>query len=336
MKTIIKLLSFFSAINGLLLFIRPRDRALNTLIWFPKMIAAAVTPVLGVAGFLGTLLGLVNRDRSLAFAGLLGAGLSARFMEAIPDGRSQFAAEFGSDIEAPARFPQDTPADIHRDLVIGQKPKSGKPFLADLWQPPEGSPRSGLGIIYSHGSGWRVGDKDMLTGYFFQSLVEGGHVVLDIAYSLHPEADLPTMVSEVNQAVRWMKENSPNLAISPDRIVLMGGSAGAHLSLLAGYASGQPEFQPPGEPCDTSVRGVVAFYPIVDLREMYAQTRLQISREKRSIDNLADTMFNRIFDLQPGRLQRVVWLDHTLCRKSSHLRNIFHFHDQRLLYYHQN
>lgn len=299
MKTIIKLLTFLSAINGLLLFIRPRDRSINTLIWFPKMIGAALTPVLGMAGLMGALVGLVKRDRNLALAGFLGAGLSARFMEAIPDGRSQFEAEFGSNIEAPARFSQDTPADIHRDLVIGQKPKSGKPFLADLWQPPKGSPRSGLGIIYSHGSGWRVGDKDMLTRYFFRSLVEGGHVVLDIAYSLYPEADLPTMVSEINQAVKWLKENSANLAISPDRVVLIGGSAGAHLSLLAAYAPRQPEFQSPGESFDTSVRGVVAFYPPVDLRDMYTQTQLQTSREKRSIDNLADAMFNRIFDLHP-------------------------------------
>ena len=77
MKRFITFLTYLSAINGLLLFIRPGDRALNTLIWFPKMIGAALTPVLGVAGLLGALLGLVKGERSLALAGLLGAGLSA-------------------------------------------------------------------------------------------------------------------------------------------------------------------------------------------------------------------------------------------------------------------
>ena len=74
MKRFITFLTYLSAINGLLLFIRPGDRALNTLIWFPKMIGAALTPVLGVAGLLGALLGLVKGERSLALAGLLGAG----------------------------------------------------------------------------------------------------------------------------------------------------------------------------------------------------------------------------------------------------------------------
>ncbi|MBK5109596.1 MAG: alpha/beta hydrolase, partial [Anaerolineales bacterium] len=299
MKAILKILAYLSAINGILLFIRPRDTAVNTLIWIPKMIGAAISPVLGIAGLLGALVGLVKRDWSLSLAGFLGAGLSARFMEEIPDGRDQITSVFGSGQEEPLPKQPAGPVDFQRDLVIGHKPRSGKPFVADLWQPQGDIPRSGLGIIYSHGSGWRVGDKDMLTRPFFRRLAEQGHVVLDIAYSLYPEADLPTMVSEVNHAILWMKENSRTFAINPDRIVLMGGSAGAHLSLLAAYAPGQPEFQPAGENNDTAVRGVVAFYPAADLRDTFAQTQSQVSRTQRPIDKLANAMFNRIFELQP-------------------------------------
>ena len=297
MKSILKFLAYLSAVSGILLFIRPRDTAFNTLIWLPKMIAAAISPVLGIAGLLGMLLGLVKRDWSLSLAGFLGAGLSARFMEEIPDGHDQITSVFGSGREEPLPKRPAGPVDFQRDLEIGQKPGSGKPFVADLWQPLGDSPRSGLGIIYSHGSGWRVGDKDMLTRPFFHRLVEQGHVVLDIAYSLYPQTDLPTMVSEVNHAILWMKENSRTVAINPDHIVLMGGSAGAHLSLLAAYAPGQPEFQPAGENNDTTVRGVVAFYPAADLRDTFAQTQIRVSRTQRPIDKLANAMFNRIFEL---------------------------------------
>ena len=297
MKTILKFLAYLSALSGILLFIRPRDTAVNTLIWIPKMIGAAISPVLGIAGLLGALVGLVKRDWSLSLAGFLGAGLSARFMEEIPDGRDQITSVFGSGLEEPLPQQPAGPVDFQRDLVIGQKPRSGKPFVADLWQPLGDSPRSGLGIIYSHGSGWRVGDKDMLTRPFFHRLVEQGHVVLDIAYTLYPEADLPTMVSEVNQAILWMKENSRLYQIDPERIVLIGGSAGAHLNLLAAYAPKQPEFQPPGESGDTSVRGVVAFYPAVDLRDMYAQTHRQYPQQPRPVDTIANALFNRIFEL---------------------------------------
>jgi acetyl esterase/lipase len=299
MKTIIKILAYLSAINAILLFIRPRDRALNTLIWFPKMIGAALTPVMAITGMLGALLGLITKDRFLSLAGFLGAGLSAKFIEEIPDGYHQFNSVFGSDLEEPFPNQASAPVDFQRDLVIGKKPRSGKLFVADLWQPQPGSPHSGIGIIYSHGSGWRVGDKDMLTRPFFHRLAGEGHVVLDIAYSLYPEADLPTMVSEVNQAILWMKDNCQANHINPERIVLMGGSAGAHLSLLAAYAPQQSEFQPDGGDNDTTVRGVVAFYPPADLRDTYVQTQNQVSRPQRPVDNLANALFNRIFELHP-------------------------------------
>ncbi len=299
MKTALKFLAYLSAISGILLFIRPRDNALNMLLWMPKMISAALSPVLGIAGVLGGILGLVKRDRNLSLVGFLGAGLAARFMAEIPDGRDQFRSVFGPGVNDPLPTRKRGPVDFQPNLVIGQKPKSGKPFLVDLWQPQGGRLRSGLGIIYAHGSGWRVGDKDMLTRPFFRRLVEQGHVVLDIAYSLYPEADLPTMVSEVNQAIIWMKDNSLALHINPGRIVLVGGSAGAHLSLLAAYAPDQPEFQPGNENNDTSVRGVIAYYPPTDLRDTFAQTQNPVSWTQRPVDNLANALLKRIFDLHP-------------------------------------
>ena len=299
MKSALKFLAYLSAINGILLFIRPRDTAFNLLVWFPKLIGAALSPVMGIIGILGAFSGLVKRDWNLSLVGFLGAGLAARFMAEIPDGRDQFSSVFGSDVNDSLPTRRRGSVDFQPNLVIGQKPKSGKPFVADLWQPQGDNPRSGLGIIYAHGSGWRVGDKDMLTRPFFRRLVGEGHVVLDIAYSLYPEADIPTMVSEVNQAIIWMKDNSQAYQVNPGRIVLMGGSAGAHLSLLAAYAPEQPEFQPGDENSDTSVRGVIAYYPPADLRDTFTQTQKLGSRTQRPIDNLADALFTRIFELHP-------------------------------------
>lgn len=300
MKYTLRFLALLSVINALLIFIRPGDRAIKLLIWFPKMIAAALSPLLVVTGLLSALLGITKKDRILAWMGFLGAGLAARYMAEIPDGRPQFASQFDPEKMAPLPGQMDGMVDFQPDLVIAQKPNTAKPLLADLWQPSPGSWRSGLGIIYSHGSGWRVGDKDMLTRPFFRHLVEQGHTVLDIAYSLYPEADLATMVSEVNQAILWMKKNSHALQVNPERVVLVGGSAGAHLSLLAAYAPQQPEFQPPGESGDTTVRGVVAFYPVTDMQNSFAQTQDQGSQGSRLIDNLADALFNRIFNLHPA------------------------------------
>ncbi|MGW8224373.1 MAG: alpha/beta hydrolase [Anaerolineales bacterium] len=299
MKSALKVLTYLSAIGATLPFIRPKDNAVRTLIWFPKMISAALAPVLGLTAALGALLGLVKRDGKLTSAGLLGAGLAARFVAEIPDAREQFTREFDANWKEPSPTQTITPVDFQPDLIIAEKPWSGKPFYADLWQPPAGALHSGLGIIYSHGGGWRVGDKDMLTGHFFSRLAKDGHVVLDIAYSLYPEADIPTMVKEINLAILWMKENCQHYQINPERIVLMGGSAGAHLSLLAGYAPGQPEFHPTENKQDTTVRGVVAYYPVVDLRSLSLQRNRQAPTSPNVLDKAADAMLNFIFDLHP-------------------------------------
>jgi acetyl esterase/lipase len=157
---------------------------------------------------------------------------------------------------------------------------------------------SGLGLIYAHGSGWRVGDKDQLTRPFFRRLAAQGHLVLDIAYSLWPAASLPAMVAEVNQAVLWLKENGPAYGVNPDRIVLMGGSAGAHLALLAAYAPGHPAFRPAGAAGDTSVRGVVAFYPPVDLLAQQDEAGDSPPSSPGLADRITQAMLKRLFRVQ--------------------------------------
>ena len=49
----------------------------------------------------------------------------------------------------------------------------------------------------------------------------------------------------------------------------MGGSAGAHLALLAAYTPGHLAFRPRNISGDESVRGVIAYYPPVDFYELY-------------------------------------------------------------------
>ena len=64
----------------------------------------------------------------------------------------------------------------------------------------------------------------------------------------------------------------------------MGGSAGAHLALLAAYTPNDPALQPDGSKLDTAVRGVVSFYGPVDFVDVYEgseRTRARIVQRKR-------------------------------------------------------
>jgi acetyl esterase/lipase len=147
-----------------------------------------------------------------------------------------------------------------QDLVIANRKVTGKALLADLWQPANLSSRSGLGLIYLHGSGWHYADKDFGTRHFFRHLAKQGHVIVDLAYTLAPQVNLFGMVADVKRAIDWMKAQAQRLGISSDRIILMGGSAGGHLALLAGYTPNHPKLDPLDMAHDTSVHGVVSYY----------------------------------------------------------------------------
>ena len=101
--------------------------------------------------------------------------------------------------------------------------------------------------------------KDYGTRPFFRYLTGQGHVVMDVAYRLSPETAIPGMVGDVKRAIAWMKCNAARYGASPEKIVIGGGSAGGHISLLAAYAPDHLDLTPvdaKGE--DLSVRGVIS------------------------------------------------------------------------------
>jgi acetyl esterase/lipase len=152
-----------------------------------------------------------------------------------------------------------------RDVPFWTITGTGQQLLCDIWRPADGN-RSGLAYIYLHGSAWAVGDKDTGTRSFFSHLVAQGHTVMDVAYRLIPEVDLYGMVGDAKRAVAWMKANADRYGLNPEKIVLGGGSAGAHIALLAGYAPEHPELTPDElKGADLSVCGMLTYYPPTDL-----------------------------------------------------------------------
>jgi acetyl esterase/lipase len=313
MKTLVAILTYTSAVLNVVAFWRTGRRATTVLLWLPKLMAGALAPITGLLGGLGTALGLARREGKLMAAGLVAGGLAARFLADVPSSQEQFEVAFGTGWQArlpahlrPGRLRRgwSRPAAPHklaqfqRDVVVGHHPGNGRPLLVDLWQPQPGRPRSGVGVIYAHGSGWVVGDKDLGTRHLFRHLAGQGHVVLDVAYTLWPRAEIAAMVSEVNQAVAWLKENGAAFGVNPERIVLMGGSAGGQLALTAAYTPAHPAFRPFSGEASTAVRGVVAFYPAVDFVEIYTQTRESTESASGPLDRAALGLMSRLFRLQ--------------------------------------
>ena len=282
-KRISRILSFLSLFLGGLTLIRLKGKW--TTLWTAKMLAGAWSPFLALAGGLGALIGLARKDRKTMWAGLLGAAVAVRHVVRVAAPHDGFTQAFGPDWRsrippalrtrmAPKRYaplPVDRPrVPWQRDVLLGTHEETGDPLLADVWQPPDDVPRTGLAIIYLHGSAWHYIDKDMGTRCFFRRLAGQGHVVIDVAYTLAPRAQLLAMVADVKRAIAWTKANAARYDVNPERVVLIGGSAGGHLALLAAYTPNHPELDPGDVDGDTSVRAVVSYYGIPDLRAAYA------------------------------------------------------------------
>lgn len=279
-KFISRVLGIAAAIAGLLIHLRSRDGSISFLLWKPKAISEAFSPLLALGGWIAGLLGFKNRDPIAALTGLLGGALTSDYIRRVSRPHRGFDLAFGRDwqeripehmaermlSERWIPFPPGPPdAPWEKDVWIATGVEVAPALLTDIWHPPEQVKGTGLGVIYLHGSGWHYGDKDTRTRRFFCHLANQGHVIVDLAYTLAPKADIFQMVNEVKAAIAWLKVNGNSLGVRPDRIVLMGNSAGGHLALLSAYTSGSPEFQPQGLPAPSDVRAVVSYYGPTDL-----------------------------------------------------------------------
>src|SRR5439155_10829866 len=93
-----------------------------------------------------------------------------------------------------------------------------------------------------------------------------GIATVSLSYRLAPEHRFPAPVHDVRQGLRYVRAHARELGIDPDRIALLGLSAGAHLALMAHVARGLPELSPP-EPSNVpeDVRAIILHYGPYDL-----------------------------------------------------------------------
>ena len=280
MNVLATILSCISLLMSALFLIRPIPERLYLL--FLPLFAAALSPVWVLSGIIGAVLGLIYNAPWAAVIGITAAAWMIYYIWISTRDNGGFEIAFGENWKdqilpeqtaymskrrwSPFFIFKTAPETIwERDIPFWTIPDSDRQLLCDIWRPAEGR-SSGLAYIYLHGSAWAVGDKDMYTRPFFRHLAAQGHTVMDIAYRLIPETDLYGMVGDAKRAVAWMKANAESYGVNPEKIVLGGGSAGAHIALLAGYAPDHPELTPDElEDIDLSVCGILTFYPPTDL-----------------------------------------------------------------------
>lgn len=105
----------------------------------------------------------------------------------------------------------------------------GQPTVrALLYRPKSGAPRGA--ILHMHGGGWIAGTADAMASLCADLAERHNVVVLSVDYRLTPEAPGEAAVDDCFAALRWLREEAQDLGFNPDRIAVMGDSAGGNLS----------------------------------------------------------------------------------------------------------
>lgn len=185
--------------------------------------------------------------------------------------------------------------DVQRDVEFAAP--DGHSLRLDVYQPRSPTPREprtdvasrplSPAVIVIHGGSWSGGDKSDFESYD-RWLAAGGRVVFDVEYRLANSAQrFPAQLTDIKCAIAWVKRRAAQYDVDPERLALLGRSAGGQLALLAAYTAHEPTLQPvPCDARDTSVRAVISFYGPTDLAWDYAHPgRPDVIDTRRVLEN---------------------------------------------------
>jgi acetyl esterase/lipase len=160
----------------------------------------------------------------------------------------------------------------------------GTKLVGDLYL-PAGRDKSPV-IVAAHGGGWQVGSRASYR-HWGPYLAKHGIGVFAINYRLSKPGvkTFPAAVYDVKAAVQFVRANAAQLGADPERIGLMGDSAGAHLAALVALAGDEPLFSTeyrnaPHAATLSNVKTVIGFYGVYDMQAQRHHDQLARPRDQ--------------------------------------------------------
>jgi acetyl esterase/lipase len=141
-------------------------------------------------------------------------------------------------------------ADVIELGAVAYDARHGDATTMKVFLPAEPRP-DGPAIVMIHGGGWRYFSNEVYADHAAR-FAAAGYAVAAINYRLVPDGAYPAMIQDCACALAFFRSRSAEYGFDPDRVALIGYSAGAHLASLIGVAIDEPAFAPD---CDTGATG---------------------------------------------------------------------------------
>ncbi|MEI9960259.1 MAG: alpha/beta hydrolase [Limisphaerales bacterium] len=87
-------------------------------------------------------------------------------------------------------------------------------------------------VIWIHGGGWHGGDKETSGASLALQFLPHGFALASLDYRYTYDAPFPAQIEDCNKALVWLRLNAKKYHLDPDRVGVVGHSAGAHLAAL--------------------------------------------------------------------------------------------------------
>jgi acetyl esterase/lipase len=184
----------------------------------------------------------------------------------------------------------------------------GVELAGDLYLPKGAGARPAPALVAVHGGAWIGGSRGAFQ-YWGPYLAARGTALFAISYRLAQKdrKAFPQAVHDVLAGVRFVRAKAREFNIDPDRIGLLGASAGGHLAALAALGCEAPPFagaypQDAHAAVGARVKALIGVYGIYDVLALW--TACQIDGPRNNIAELflgTPPMDNRqlYFDASP-------------------------------------
>ena len=112
--------------------------------------------------------------------------------------------------------------------------------LLDVYY-PEGTNRPLPTIVSIHGGGYVYGTKEIYRRYGMD-MAKRGFAFVNFNYRRAPKWKFPTPLTDTNAVMEWIVKNAHRYHLDPDRIILLGDSAGAQMTSQFASMMTNPEY----------------------------------------------------------------------------------------------